>query len=142
MRLVKWTPLLEPWEEMNKTMEDWMPFGSTGFVPAIDVYQTEDAVVVETPLAGVDPEKVSISIENDILTIEGSMEKKSEVEEKNYYRKEMRSGSFHRAVALPVAVEGDQAKADFENGVLKINIPKSEKAKPRSIKVNIKKEKK
>lgn len=140
--MIKWTPFLEPWEEMDKFMEDWMPSGTRGFVPAIDVYQTKDAVVVETPLAGVDPEKVNISIENDVLTIEGKMEKKTEVEEKDYYRKEVRSGGFHRAVSLPVAVEGDKAKANFENGMLKISVPKSERAKPKSIRVNIKKKKK
>ncbi|PIS42181.1 MAG: Hsp20/alpha crystallin family protein [Candidatus Kerfeldbacteria bacterium CG08_land_8_20_14_0_20_40_16] len=141
MRLIKWTPFLEPWEERDKWLDDWKAGFDSGFVPAIDVYQTKEAVVIETPLAGVDPEKVNISIENDVLTIEGSMEKKSEVEEKDYYRKEMRAGSFHRAVALPVAVEGDKAKADFDNGVLKISIPKSEKTKPKSIKVNVKKKK-
>ncbi|PIY95539.1 MAG: heat-shock protein Hsp20 [Candidatus Kerfeldbacteria bacterium CG_4_10_14_0_8_um_filter_42_10] len=142
MRLIKWTPSLEPWEEGDKWLDDWKTGFDSGFVPAIDVYQTKEAVVVETPLAGVNPEKVNISIENDVLTIEGSMEKKSELEEKDYYRKEVRAGSFHRAVALPVSVEGDKAKADFDNGILKISIPKSEKAKPKSIKVNVIKKKK
>lgn len=113
-------------------------FGMRGFVPLVDVYQTNDALMVETPLAGIDPKDVRISIENDVLTIEGKMEKKSEMDDKNYYMKEVRSGSFHRSVALPVGVEGNQAKAVFENGMLKIAIPKSERAKPKTIAIEVK----
>ena len=139
MRIIKYNPMMEPWNEMDKFMEDYTPGMPKGFVPAIDIYQTKDTVVVETPLAGVDPENVNISIENDILTMEGSMEKKSEVDEKEYYRKEVRTGHFHRAIALPVSVQGDDAKADFEDGILKISIPKMKASKPKTIKVNIKK---
>lgn len=142
MRLIKWTPFLEPWEDMDRFMEEMGPRFAKGFTPAIDLYQTKDSVIVETPLAGVDPNKVSIAIENDVLTIEGSMEKKSEVEEKDYYRKEIRSGSFHRSIALPTAVDRDKANASFENGILKITIPKAEKAKPKTIQVKIKGNKK
>ncbi|MFA6525006.1 MAG: Hsp20/alpha crystallin family protein [Patescibacteria group bacterium] len=137
MHIMKYRPMIQPWDDMDKFMEEYMSGMSSGFVPAIDVYQTKDSVIVETPLAGVDPEKVNISIENDVLTIEGSMEKKSEVDEKEYYRKEVRTGGFHRAVALPIAVDGDKANADFENGILKITIPKAEQVMPKTIKVNV-----
>lgn len=145
MSLIKWQPGFEPispgiFNDIEKFFDN-AGFGFRGwgaFVPAIDVYQTKDDITVETPLPGVDPEDVSISIENDVLTIEGKSEKKSEVDEKDYFRKEVRLGSFHRAVALPVAVNGDEAKASYENGVLKIVIPKEERAKPKSIKVEVK----
>src|SRR3989338_11485194 len=100
MPIIKWRPMFDPFMDMDKFFED-MPMASAGFVPALDVYQDADNVIIETPLPGVDPKDVNISVENDVLTIEGSSEKKSEVDEKNYYRKEIRSGSFHRAVALP-----------------------------------------
>ncbi len=138
MRMIKWKPLMEPWEDMDRMMEELMPNSGRGFVPAIDVYQDKDNVVVETTLAGVDPNDVNISIENDVMTIEGKSEKKSEVEDKEYYRKEIRSGSFHRAIALPTSVKGDKAQAVFENGVLKITVPKEERVKPKSIKVQVK----
>jgi HSP20 family protein len=126
-------------EEFDKFFDDFSPMNRmANFVPALDVYQTKDDVVVEAPLAGIDPAKVSISIENDVLTIEGQSEHKSEVDEKNYYRKEVRCGSFHRSVALPAAVNGDKAKATYEKGVLKISIPKEERAKPKTVKVEIK----
>lgn len=142
MAIIRWRPLLEPFDEMDKMMEDFGPFQKGAFVPAIDVYQTKDSVVVETPLAGINPNEVNISIENDVLTIEGQTEKKSEVEEKDYYRKEIRAGSFHRAVALPTAVKGDQAQATFDNGVLKITVPKEERVKPKTVKIQVKSSKK
>lgn len=138
MAIIRWRPLIEPFEDTERWLDEFAPFQRGAFVPAIDVYQTKEAVVVETTLAGIKPEEVNISIENDVLTIEGKMEKKSEVEEKDYYRKEIRSGAFHRSVALPTAVKGDQAKAVFESGILKISIPKEERVMPKTVKIQVK----
>ncbi|MFH1111451.1 MAG: Hsp20/alpha crystallin family protein [Patescibacteria group bacterium] len=139
MAIVRWTPLFPATDEFDKWFEDWPGLSRmSNFVPALDVYQTKDSVVVETPLAGIDPDNINISIENDVLTLEGKSEKKSEVDEKNYYRKEVRYGSFHRSVALPVAVSGAKAKATYEKGVLKITIPKEQRAKPKTVKVEVK----
>lgn len=138
MAIIKWSPFWEM-DEFDRFFDNFPTFTpSTAFVPSIDVYQTKDEVIVETPLAGIDPDKVNISIENDILTIEGKTEKKSEIEEKSYYRKEVRYGAFHRVVALPAAVKGDEAKAAYEKGILKIIIPKEERAKPKKVKVEVK----
>jgi HSP20 family protein len=136
MSLIKWTPFpfIDPFDEMEK---NW-PTISGSFTPAIDVYEDKDSVIVETPLAGINPEQVDISIENDILTIKGESEKKTEVEDKNYYRKEIRSGSFYRAVQLPTRVLGDDASASYDKGILTINIPKAVEDKPKSIKIKIK----
>lgn len=133
---MKWNP----WHEFNELERlSGFPGFSQNFTLALDVYDKGESVVVEAPLAGVDPEKVDISIENDVLTIEGKVEKTNEIDEKNYYRKEVRSGSFHRSVALPTSVAGDQAEAEYKDGVLKVTVPKAERAKPRTIKVkNIK----
>lgn len=108
-------------------------------MPAIDMYEDKDNVIVETELAGIEPENVTVSIENDILTIKGSAEKKSEVEDKNYYRKEIRRGSFYRSIPLPTHVIGDKASASAEDGVLKISIPKAAESKPKNIKIETKK---
>ena len=131
--------MLDPFNEMDRFFDNWSGASMSNFAPAVDVWEDENNVYVETPLPGVDAEKVNISIENDILTIEGSQEKKSEVDEKNYYRKEVRYGSFHRAVALPAAVKGDDAKAEYAEGVLKIEIPKEERAKPKKVQISVKK---
>lgn len=142
MALIKWTPFLEPFEEMDKMFFDSMPSlhgMQSGFTPAVDVYEDKDNVIVESQLAGIDPDKVDISIENDVLIIKGESEKKSEVEEKNYYRKEIRRGSFYRSVPLPTHVVSDKASAVAEGGVLKIFIPKAPESKPKTIKINVKK---
>jgi len=139
MSIIKWTPMLDPFNEMDRWMDNWPSTGMANFAPAVDVWEDENNVYVETPLPGVNPEQVNIAIENDVLTIEGASEKKTEVDEKNYYRKEVRSGSFHRAVALPSGVRGDEAKAEYEKGVLKITMPKEERAKPKKVKVEVKK---
>lgn len=140
--LVKWTPFFEGFEDMDKMFNNLMPAttrGQQNFVPAIDMYEDKDQVIVETQLAGIDPEKVDIAIENDILTIKGESEKKSEVEDKNYYRQEIRRGSFYRSIQLPTHVVGDKAMAAAEDGVLKISIPKAPEAKPKTIKIQTKK---
>ncbi|MCK5211475.1 Hsp20/alpha crystallin family protein [Candidatus Parcubacteria bacterium] len=133
MALIKWSPFLdmEPFEEMGKMMG--------AFTPAIDMYEDKDNVIVETQLAGIDLEKVNVSIENDVLCIKGESEKKSEVEDKNYYRKEIRRGGFYRSVSLPTHVLGDAASAVAEDGVLKITIPKAQAVKPKTIKIKTKK---
>jgi HSP20 family protein len=137
MSIIKWTPLLGSSfsDDVDRFFDNW-PMATGNFTPAIDVYQDANNVIVETPLAGIDPEKVDISVENDVLTIKGEVEKKSEVEDKDYYRKEIRSGSFYRAVQLPTRVDGDNAMADYENGILKIEIPKAAEAKPKTIKIS------
>ncbi len=143
MSLIKWTPFLaeNPFEEMDKMMRDLAPLSANqmGFTPAIDMYEDKNNVIVETQLAGIDPEKVDIAIVNDVLTIKGESEKKSEVEDKNYYRKEIRRGSFFRSIPLPSQVVGDKASAVAVEGVLKISIPKAPATKPKSIKIQTKK---
>ena len=140
MPIIKWEPMFsDPFQEMEQFLERSAGMSGQGFVPAVDVYQTKDAVVVETPLAGVDPKDVEITIENDVLHIRGEMKRESEVDEKNYYRKEVRAGSFYRSVALPTKVDSDKASAESHEGMLKITIPKAPEVKPRTVKVVAKK---
>ena len=123
---------------MDKMFSEFMPAvrgRDYGFMPAVDVYEDKNNVIVETQLAGVDPEKVDIAIENNVLSIKGDSEKKSEVEDKNYYRKEIRRGSFYRSVPLPTHVIGEKASASAEDGVLKVVIPKAPETKPKMIKI-------
>lgn len=139
--LIKWSPFLEPFEDMDRAFESLLPSikrNRESFMPAIDMYEDKDSVVVETELAGIEPENVTVSIENDILTIKGSAEKKSEVEDKNYYRKEIRRGSFYRSIPLPTHVIGDKASASATDGVLRISIPKAPESKPKNIKIETK----
>jgi len=132
--LIRWNPFFDGFDD------DWsFPSLSVSrqhaFMPAVDVYEEKDNIIVETQLAGIDPDKVDISIENDVLCIKGESEKKSEVEDKNYYRKEIRSGSFYRSIPLPAHVVGEQASAEAKDGVLRISIPKKEAVKPKKIEI-------
>lgn len=139
MSIIKWAPFLESFEDMDKMFEGFVPARTdfANYVPAIDVYQDENNIYIETQLAGIDPEKVDISIENDVLIIKGESEKKSEVEDKNYYRKEIRRGSFYRSVQLPSHVISEKASAEAINGILKITVLKAPEVKPKMIKVKI-----
>jgi HSP20 family protein len=145
MSLIKWNPFLNDsfaFDDMDKVFGEMLPAvrGSQfGFTPALDMYEDKQNIIVETQLVGIDPEKVSISIENDVLCIKGESERKSEVEEKNYYRKEIRRGSFYRAIPLPAKVNGDKASAITEEGILKITIPKATEVQPKNIKIQTKK---
>ncbi|MFA6253120.1 MAG: Hsp20/alpha crystallin family protein [Patescibacteria group bacterium] len=131
MSLIPWTPFIDTFDNIEKSLDN--------FLPAVDVYEDKDNVVVEATLAGIKPEDVSIGVNDDVLTIEGRRQSTSEVDEKNYYRKEVRTGSFHRSVLLPVSVHSDKAEANFENGLLRIVLPKEAQAKSKNIKINIKK---
>jgi len=142
MSLIKWTPFFSDFEDMDKITESMLPSvrgNQFGFTPAVDMYEDKDNIVIETQLAGIDPDKVDVSIENNVLCIKGESEKKSEVDDKNYYRKEIRRGSFFRSIPLPTKVDGDGASAVNEEGVLKITIPKAPEVKPKSIKIQSKK---
>jgi HSP20 family protein len=127
---------MEPFEDMDKFFESSK---LKGFAPAVDVYETKDEVVVEMPLAGIDPKDVDISVENDVLVLKGQTKKESEVEDKNYYRKEICSGSFFRSVALPARVEAGKAEAESVDGMLKITFPKVSETKSKIIKIKTKK---
>ena len=102
MSLIRWSPMWDPMSEMEEMMNRLPTVAGQpkAFVPAMDVYETDKAVVVETPLAGVNPEDVKVSVEKGVLTIQGESKKEHEVDEKNYYRKEVRSGAFYRQIAL------------------------------------------
>jgi HSP20 family protein len=139
MSIVKWSPFLDDdyFNDMNKMVSEFLPStrANNGFMPAVDMYEDKDNVIVETQLAGIDPENIDISIENDVLCIKGQGEKKTEVDEKNYYRKEIRRGGFYRSIPLPSRVLGDKASALADDGILKISIPKAPENKPKAIKI-------
>lgn len=132
--LIRWSPM---WDIDKFFGEDIWGMGE--FAPMMNIYQDKDNVIVETALAGIDPGKVDISVENDVLTVSGHTEEKKEVRREDYYRKEIREGSFSRSVILPMPVKADKAEASYDKGIMKIVIPKAEAAKPKKIAVKLKK---
>lgn len=105
-------------------------------VPSIDVVDRENDVVVKAEVPGVDKKDLDISVGEDSVTIKGETRKETKEEKGDYYRREISSGSFSRTVALPATVDGAKAKANFQDGMLELTIPKVEKAKRHSIKVD------
>ena len=97
------------------------------FTPAINIYEKKGKIIAEIAVPGIDPKNINISIADNVLTIKGETEKTSELEDKNYYRKEVQYVSFYRSARLPFKVLEDQARADYQDGLLRIEIPKAPK---------------
>lgn len=99
----------------------------------VDVIEDKDEVVVRASIPGIKAEDIDISVTGDVLTIKGGSKSETEVKEANYVRRERRYGSFGRSLALPTTVVADKGKAEFENGVLTLTLPKAEEVKPKTI---------
>jgi HSP20 family protein len=106
--------------------------------PAVDMYQTDEDVVVKAALPGFKTDEVQINVTGDVLTIRGERKHEEENKEKAWHLREQRWSSFERSVALQTAVVPDRAEASFENGILTITFPKAEEVKPKTISVKAK----
>ena len=111
---------------------------NTPWMPAMDVYETEDKLVVTVELPGLSAEDVEVQVEDSTLTVNGKREFSSEVNEEHYHRIERRYGSFSRAVTLPPQVDPGKVDARFDAGVLTVEVAKAEKGKPKKIQVKTK----
>ncbi len=109
----------------------------TAWAPAVDIYETEQELVVKADLPEIDPKDLDIRVENNILTIRGERKFQKKVNEDNYLRVERSYGTFSRSFTLANTVNSEAIKADYQNGVLTLSIPKREEAKPKLIKVNV-----
>lgn len=101
----------------------------------IDVYQTDNDIVIKSTIAGVKPEDLDVSINNDMVTIKGERRSEEEVMDENYYYQECYWGSFSRSVILPVDVISDKSEASMKNGILTIRLPKADVNKTKKIQV-------
>jgi len=122
------------------TDEDWVPFVPhfRNEDPALDIYQDKSNLYIEIPLVGIKSKDVKVSIENNILTIEGKTEEKKELKEHDYLRKEIRRGSFYRSIKLPIPVKEDSAQAESIDNILKITISKIAKSTTKGKQIPIK----
>jgi HSP20 family protein len=106
--------------------------------PAIDMYQTDDEIVIKAALPGIKADEVQVSVTGEVLTIKGEVKQEEETKEKTYHIREQRWGAFERTITLPTDVVADKAKAGFEDGILIINLPKAEQVRPKTITVKAK----
>lgn len=144
--LTRWEPTREMMtlrEAMDRLFDDAFtrPYsltrngGSTWSSLAIDMYETDNDVVVKTALPGVKADEVQINVTGDVLTIRGETKYEEEKKDKSWHIREHRWGAFERSVRLPTGVISDKAKADFGDGILTITLPKSEEVRPKTITV-------
>ncbi len=144
--LIRWEPAHEMMtlrEAMDRLFDDAFTrplslASNTWSVPAVDMFQTDNEVIVKAGLPGIKAEEVQINVTGEVLTIKGEVKQKEEAKEKAYHIREQRWGAFERALVLPTEVVADKAKADFENGILTITLPKAEEVKPKSITIKTK----
>jgi HSP20 family protein len=130
--IMRWHPM----HEIDRFFDDDLMSGAD-FVPALDVYQEGDNVIAKVSLPDIDPENVHVAVENDVLTISGERKEQEEVKREDFYKKEIREGSFSRSVVLPMPVKATDTKAVYEKGMLKVTLPKAEEAKPKRIDIEV-----
>jgi HSP20 family protein len=112
--------------------------GSNWQAPAVDMYQTDNDIVIKAALPGLKADQVRISVTGEVLTFKGEVKQEEETKEKTYHIREQRWGAFERTITLPTDVVADKAKADFEDGILTISLPKAEQVRPKTITVKAK----
>ena len=141
MAIMSWKPF---WD-IEGFFEDWPGRAVMGIKsPKMDIYETDKEVIAEVELPGVDPKKIDVKIEDNVLKIEARVEEKKEEKGRGYYRKELSSGYCKRAISLPIEVKEDKAKAEYKDGILRVSIPKKETRKAKvgkTVKVEVKSKK-
>jgi len=144
--IIRWEPAREMMtlrEAMDRLFDDAftrpLSLSSNAWsVPAVDMYQTDNEVVVKAALPGIKADEVQINITGELLSLKGEVKQENETKEKAYHIREQRWGTFERSIALPTQVVADKAKAEFENGILTITLPKAEEVKPKTITIKTK----
>jgi HSP20 family protein len=133
---MRWNPtrrgmdLFNEFDRMVSEMNDWT---SRDWRLALDVSENEDAFMVEAAMPGINPDDLDITLEDNILTIQGETKAERDVEESRYHLRERRFGRFSRSLQLPTAINADEVEAEYTNGVLILTIPKAEEVKPKRI---------
>ncbi|HLB61864.1 MAG TPA: Hsp20/alpha crystallin family protein [Actinomycetota bacterium] len=139
MAITRWDPFRDLfWIESDVDRVVRRAFGGEGtgaWTPALDVYEDTDRFVVTVELPGVDPEMVDVSVEDSTLTVKGEREFHKDLLEESFRRIERRYGSFSRTLVLPPTADPDRVEARFDKGVLTVEVPKAQEAKPRRIEV-------
>lgn len=148
MSLVPWDPfrnLVALQDRMNRMFEetvqagkDTEPMRSGTWVPAVDIYEDEDEIVLVAEVPGIEMEDVDIQVRDNTLTLKGERKMEKPVNKENYHRVERTYGTFVRSFTLPSTVEQDKISANYAKGVLEIKMPKSARSKPTQIKIDVK----
>ncbi|MBU8922389.1 MAG: Hsp20/alpha crystallin family protein [Bacteroidales bacterium] len=149
MRLMRWYPETTGLKTLQGEMDDIfnnlflvnrrrLDTDYRGWTPRVDIQEHENNYEISAEIPGRDKDEISIEVQENILTIRGEKKKEEKATEKNYHLCERHCGSFERSFTLPDNTEPEGVDAEYKNGVLNITVPKTEKAIPKEIKVNIK----
>ena len=151
MTVVKWYPSREVGsfqDSVNRLFDNFFrspvqkdnDLAATSWMPAVDIYETENEVVLKAELPEVDVNDLDINAENNVLTIRGVRKLSSEIKEENYHRIERTYGTFSRSFNLPGTVDASRISANYKDGILKIALPKREESKPRKVSIQVDKD--
>jgi HSP20 family protein len=145
MAIIRWDPfrdMVTLRDKMNRMFEDVIAgkgedkeLTPSSWMPSVDIYETENEIVLTAEVPGVEDKDIEIKIEDNTLTLRGERKFSKETKEENYHRLERAYGSFYRAFTLPGSVDADAVHAERENGVLRITLPKKLELKPRTVKI-------
>ena len=146
MNITKWDPfkdLMTLQDRMNRLFEDSIRgaresdggLTSAAWSPAVDIFETENEVILKAELPGVDQKSIDIHVENNTLTLRGERKLEKETKQENYHRIERAYGSFFRSFTLPGTIDQEKIHAGYQDGVLTVQMPKREETKPKQIKV-------
>jgi len=145
MAVVRWDPFRDLnmlQDRMNRLFEDasrnWKgdePAATTTWSPAVDIFETESEIVVKAEVPGMERKDITLNLENNVLTLRGERRFLKEAKEENYHRIERSYGGFSRAFSIPATVDEEKIRADYQDGVLKIVLPKKEQLRPKQIKI-------
>ena len=143
MAISRWDPfrdLMSIQNELNRLFGRTYAGGESGteagtWMPALDVFETEDKFVVKVELPGLNPDEVDVSVEDSTLTIRGERKFYENVPDDSFHRVERRYGACQRSLSLPPTADAERIEASFDRGVLSVEVPKAEQAKPKKIQV-------
>ncbi len=145
MAITRWDPFRDVMTLQNRVNSIFRDFNDGGdnpltaasFVPAVDIYEDPQKVVLKLEVPGVDEKDLDVRVEDHTLTVKGERKFEKEEKEENFHRIERRYGSFYRAFTLPSTVDTEHIGADYHSGVLKLELKKKPEAQPKQIKVNV-----
>jgi len=143
MALIRWDPfrdMITLRDKMNRLFEDAFKgeerdLVSSTWAPSVDIYESENELVLNAEIPGIDEDNIEVKIEDNNLTLRGERKLEEETKEENYHRIERSYGSFYRSFSLPHYIDQENIKAEHDNGVLRIHMPKKHELKPRNVKI-------
>ena len=145
MAISRWDPFRDLsmlQDRMNRLFDDagrgWHgdePSATTSWSPAVDIYETENEIMVQAELPGVDRKDIGLNLENNVLTLKGERRFEKETKQENYHRIERSYGAFSRSFSIPAIVDEEKIRADYKDGILKIALPKKEQVRPKQIRI-------